>query len=148
MADDEDNIMACVTAREIGAKTINAVVERPDYAEVVGKLGIDRAVSPREVMARQVLSLLFRGPVISRTAIGGGDLNVIELVVRENSACTQHVLANLKLPEQCLIAVIVHDDYVRVPGADDRLEPGDTVVALIDDSAIEETVAMFESGPQ
>ncbi len=146
MADDEDNIMACVTAREIGAKTINAVVERPDYAEVVGKLGIDRAVSPREVMARQVLSFLFRGPVISRTAIGGGDLNVLELAVRENSACTQHVLANLKLPEQCLIAVIVHDDYVRVPGADDRLQPGDTVVALIDDSAIEETVAMFESG--
>ncbi len=146
MADDEDNIMACVTAHEIGAKTINAIVERPDYAEVVGKLGIDRAVSPREVMARQVLSFLFRGPIISRTAIGGGDLNVLELMVREDSACTQHVLANLKLPEKCLIAVIVHGDYVRVPGADDRLQPGDTVVALIDDSAIEDTVAMFEVG--
>ena len=70
--EDEDNIMACVTAREIGAKTILAIVERPDYAEVVGKLGIDLAVSPREVMARQVLSLLYRGPVISRTALGTG----------------------------------------------------------------------------
>ena len=33
-----------------------------------------------------------------------------------------------------------------VSGADDRLAPGDTVVALIDDSAIEDTVAMFDSG--
>lgn len=148
MADDEDNIMACVTAREIGAKTIMSIVERPDYAEVVGKLGIDRAVSPREVMARQVLSLLFRGPIISRTAIGGGDLNVLEIVVRPNAPCTEHVLANLKLPEQCLIAVIVHDDYIRVPGADDFLKPGDTVVALIDDSAIEDTVAMFDVNGQ
>jgi Trk K+ transport system NAD-binding subunit len=57
-------------------------------------------------------------------------------------------LANLQLPEQCLIAVIVHEDYVRVPGADDILKPEDTVVALIDDSAIEETVAMFDTNGQ
>ncbi|HJN64952.1 MAG TPA: Trk system potassium transporter TrkA [Pirellulales bacterium] len=148
MADDEDNIMACVTAREIGAQSIMAVVERPDYAEVVGKLGIDRAVSPREVMARQVLSLLYRGPIISRTTLGSGGLNVLELLVREGAPCTEHVLANLQLPEQCLIAVIVHEDYVRVPGADDILKPEDTVVALIDDSAIEETVAMFDTNGQ
>ena len=148
MADDEDNIMACVTAREIGTQSIMAVVERPDYAEVVGKLGIDHAVSPREVMARQVLSLLFRGPIISRTSIGSGGLNVVELLVREGAPCTEHVLANLQLPEKCLIAVIVHEDYVLVPGADDRLKPDDTVVALIDDSAIEETVAMFNTSSQ
>lgn len=148
MADDEDNIMACVTAREIGTQSIMAVVERPDYAEVVGKLGIDHAVSPREVMARQVLSLLFRGPIISRTSIGSGGLNVVELLVREGAPCTEHVLANLQLPEKCLIAVIVHEDYVIVPGADDRLKPDDTVVALIDDSAIEETVAMFNTSSQ
>ena len=148
MADDEDNIMACVTAREIGAQSIMAVVERPDYAEVVGKLGIDRAVSPREVMARQVLSLLYRGPIISRTTLCSGGLNVLELLVREGAPCTEHVLANLQLPEQCLIAVIVHEDYVRVPGADDILKPEDTVVALIDDSAIEETVDMFDTNGQ
>jgi len=142
--DDEDNIMACVTAREIGARTIMAVVERPDYALVVGKLGIDHAVSPREVMARQVLSLLYRGPVISRTRLGAGGLNVFELAVRAEAPCTQHVLANLPLPPKCLIAVVVHEDYVRVPGADDRLQPGDTVVALVDDSAVEGTVEMFD----
>ena len=142
---DEDNIMACVTAHEIGAKNIMAVVERPDYAQVVGKLGIDLAVSPREVMARQVLSLMFRGPIISRTELGAGSLNVFELAVREGAPCTEHVLANLKLPPKCLIAVVVHEDYVRVPGADDRLRPGDTVVALIDDSAVSEAIEMFST---
>ncbi len=43
--DDENNIMAGVEAREIGAKKIMAIVGRPDYANVVGKLGIDIAVS-------------------------------------------------------------------------------------------------------
>ncbi|HUS37920.1 MAG: Trk system potassium transporter TrkA [Pirellulales bacterium] len=143
--DDEDNIMSCVTAREIGANTIMAIIKRPDYAEVVGKLGIDLAISPREVVARQVLSLLHRGSLVSRTRLGAGTLSVLELAVREGAPCTEHVLANLQLPAKCLIAVVVHEEYVRVPGADDRLESGDTVVALIDDSALDDTMAMFDS---
>jgi len=69
----------------------------------------------------------------------------LELAVREGAPCTEHVLANLQLPAKCLIAVVVHEEYVRVPGADDRLESGDTVVALIDDSALDDTMAMFDS---
>ena len=52
--EDENNIMACVEARELGAKMTAALVSRPDYANVVGKLGIDETVSPREVVARQI----------------------------------------------------------------------------------------------
>ncbi len=143
--DDEDNIMSCVTAKEIGAKQILSIVGRPDYAEVVGKLGIDQAVSPREVVARQVLGLLHKGAVISRTSLGSGGLNVFEIEVLEGAPITEHVLANVQLPPQCLIAVVVQEDFVRVPGADDRLRPGNTVIALIDDSAVDESLAMFNT---
>ena len=143
--DDEDNIMSCVTAGEVGAKQIMAVVGRPDYASVVGKLGIDHAVSPRKVMARQVLGYLNKGAVLSRTPLGSSTLNVFEIEVLEGAVVTEHVLANLQLPTQCLIAVVVHEDYVRVPGADDRLKPGDVVVALVDDTAVDETLALFGS---
>ena len=40
MGDDEENIMAGVEAREVGAKSVMALIGRPDYASVVGKLGI------------------------------------------------------------------------------------------------------------
>ena len=143
-AEDEDNIMACVTAHEIGTKTIMAVIERPDYAAVVGKLGIGKAVSPRKVMAQQVRSFLYPGPIISRTTVGTGSIHVCELAVVEGAACTEHVLSNLQLPEKCLVAVIVHEEFVRVPGADDRLRPGDTAIVLVDDSAVNEMLTMFE----
>ncbi|MFP6612482.1 MAG: Trk system potassium transporter TrkA [Pirellulales bacterium] len=143
-AEDEDNIMACVTAREIGTENIMAVIERPDYAAVVGKLGIGKAVSPRVVMAQQVRSFLYRGPIISRTTLGTGSIHVCELAVVEGAACTEHVLSNLQLPEKCLVAVIVHEEFVRVPGADDRLRPGDTAIVLVDDSAVNEMLTMFE----
>jgi trk system potassium uptake protein TrkA len=141
--DDENNIMACVEARDIGAQSVMSMVGRPDYANVVGKLGIDLAVSPRDVMARQILGFLNTGAVISRTRLPGGDIAAFEIDVLEGAPATEHVLANLKLPSQCLIAAVMQADYVRVPTADERLTPGDIVLALIDDTAIDEALALF-----
>lgn len=144
--DDESNIMMGVEAREIGASSILAVVQRPDYANVVNKLGIDRAVSPRDVMARQVLGLLNSGPVISRSRLPGGSVEVLELEVREGAPATTQVLADLDLPKHCLIGAVVHQDFVRVPGAEDRLHAGDTVLALVDGAAVDEAVQLFRNG--
>ncbi len=144
--DDEDNIMACVEARELGAEETMAIVSRPDYANVVGKLGIKPAVSPREVIAKQVLGFLNTGAVISRTALSrGGNIEILEIEVFQDAPVTEHVLAKLDLPSQCLIAAVMRESYVMVPGADDRLAPGDTVVALIDKSVMAATLKMFNS---
>ncbi len=143
--DDENNIMAGVEARDIGAQHIFAIVGRPDYANVVGKLGIDLAVSPRDVMAKQILGFLNSGAVISRTTLAGGSIGVFEIEVNEGAPATQHVLANLPLPPSCLIAAVMRDEYVSVPGADDRLNPGDVVIALLDDAAIEKALEQFST---
>jgi trk system potassium uptake protein TrkA len=144
--DDENNIMAGVEAREIGSKKIMAIVGRPDYASVVGKLGIDVAVSERDVMARQVMGFLNTGAVISRMELPSGPISVFEIEVNEGCAATEHVLANLHLPPQCLIAAVWREQYVHVPGADDRLRPGDAVVALIGDAVVNETLQLFSTG--
>jgi trk system potassium uptake protein TrkA len=143
IGDDENNIMAAVEAIDLGAKATMAIVNRPDYAHVVGKLGIRLAVSPREVMAKQVLGFLNTGPVVSRHALGDGGITILEIEVPPDSQATEHVLANLPLPAQCLIAAVTQEDFARVPGADDHLHAGDTVVALVADSAIDETIRIF-----
>ncbi len=143
LGDDQSNIMAGVEAREIGVKQIMAIVSRPDYATVVGKLGIDVAVSPRNVMARQILGFLNSGPVISHTSLAEGRIGVYEIEVIEGVPITEHDLASLQLPPQCLIAAVIREQYVRVPGADDRLNPGDTVIVLVEDSCVDAMFSMF-----
>jgi len=144
--DDEDNIMAAVEARDIGAKKIIALVGRPDYANVVGKLGIDLTVSPREVAAKQVLGYLNTGPLVLRTPLGEeGGLCVLEIDVRAGSPATEHVLASLSLPSQCLIAAVIRQGFAHVPGGDDRLQEDDTAIALIHDEVLDETVSLFDS---
>ena len=146
--DDENNIMAAVEARDIGAKKVITLVGRPDYAQVVGKLGIDQVVSPREVVAKQVLGYLSRGPVVSRTPLGEeSSLCVLEIDLPAGARATEHVLANLQLPDQCLIAAVIRQDFTHVPGGDDRLQVGDTAIALVNSEVVEEVVALFE-GPE
>ena len=137
------NIMAGVEARELRAKMIMAIVSRPDYAGVVAKLGIDLAVSPREVMAEQILGYLNSGPVVSRTSLADGRIGIYEVEVIEGVPVTEHNLASLQLPPQCLIAAVMRKDHVYVPGAEDRLRAGDTVIALVDDSSVDAMFSMF-----
>ena len=145
MGDDEDNIMASVEARELGTPSVMAIVHRPDYANVVGKLGIDQTVSPREVMAKQIMGLLNVGPVVSATTLNDGSLRVLELEVREGAPATEHVLANLRLPKQSLLAAITREDFVTVPGGDDRLKPGDIAIALVDAAVEQEFLSLFQA---
>ncbi len=144
--EDENNIMAAVEAKDLGVPSAMAIVSRPDYAHVVGKLGIDMVVSPREVMAKQVLGFLNVGPVVSRTPLGDGGISVLEIEVPAASSATEHVLANLELPPQCLIVAAIQGDIAHVPGGDDRLRANDTVVVLVADAAIEDTLRIFGGG--
>lgn len=142
--DDEDNIMACVEARELGSKRIMSIVSRPDYANVVAKLGIDHAVSPREVAAKQIQGLLNTGAIISRMPLtASGEVEAQEIEVLEGAPATNHVLAKLELAPDCLAAVLIREGFVRVPGADDKLCPGDTVVVLVSQSAVSRVRDIF-----
>lgn len=141
---DADNIVCGVEARELGSKRIMCVVRRPDYANVLEKLGIDTAVSPREVMARQVLGMVDAGPIIGRSDISGGDAEVWEVEVGADAPITAAPLKEIVL-HNSLIAAIEREDYIRVPGADDQLLPGDTAVVLVQKESIAETLELFKS---
>ncbi len=147
--DDEDNIIACVEAIDLGAKRALAIVGRPDYANVVSKLGIERVVSPREVLARQVRSFLNRGVIVSRTPLAEkSGIAVLEIEVPEGARATETILAKVDLPPQSLVAAVVREGYAWVPGADDRLAPGDTAVILTHDSAVDQLVELFSADHQ
>ncbi|MDA8743041.1 Trk system potassium transporter TrkA [Rubripirellula amarantea] len=142
---DESNIMAGVEARELGAARVMCVVGRPDYANVVGKLGIDRAVSERDVAARQILGYLNEGSIISKSQLPNGSISVYELEIIEGSKVTTAPLAELPLAGRCLIGAIHRDGFVRVPRAEDQLKVGDVVVAIVDGINENEVLPLFHS---
>jgi trk/ktr system potassium uptake protein len=142
MGRDEDNIVCGVEARELGAQRIMSVVRRPDYANVLSKLGIDVAVSPREVLAREVLGMVDAGPVLARAEIATGEAFVWEVEVEPGAPITASPLKELHL-QGCLIAAIIRDQHVTVAAGDDQLRAGDTVVVLLPRDAEAQTLEWF-----
>ena len=141
---DESNIMAGVEARELGASRVMAVVDRPDYANVVGKLGIDRVVSEREVVAKQILGYLNEGSVVSQSQLHNGAIGVYELEIVADTKVTQSTLAELPLSGRCLITAIQRDGFILVPTATDQLRAGDIIVALIDLDHVNDCLELFD----
>ncbi len=141
---DEDNIVCGVEARELGCDRILSIVRRPDYANVLEKVGIDTAVSPREVTAREVLGMLQGGVIIGGSKVSGGDAEVWEVEILKGAPIAETPLRDVALPG-ALIAAIVREDFVKVPGADDQLRPGDTAVVLVHRNSITDTLALFGS---
>lgn len=140
---DEDNIVCGVEARELGCPRILSVVRRPDYANVLAKVGIDVAVSPREVTARQMLGMVQGGVIIGGSGVSGGDAEIWEVEIVDGAPVTRGPLKDVSLPG-CLIAAIVREDFVKVPGADDQLRPGDSAVVLVHRESIADALALFE----
>ena len=127
---DEENIVCGVEAKELGCRRLITIVRSPDYANVLERLGIDVAVSPREAMARQIVGLVAKGAIKERSPIAGDAAEIWEIEVRKNTAATRSSLRDLAL-SNCIVAAIEREDHVRVPNADDQLQAGDTVVLLV-----------------
>lgn len=130
MGRDEDNIVCGIEAKELGAARILSIVRRPDYANVLEKIGIDLAVSPREVMASEIIGMVTTGPINRQSAIAGGAAEVWEVLVPQDAPCTSAPLKELQIKD-CLLAAIVREEYVKVASGDDQICAGDTAVAIV-----------------
>ena len=143
--DDENNIMGAVEAKELGAKQVFAVVARPDYAALVKKLGIDRVVSPRTVIANRVRGFLNTGAIVMITQLANqSDIEVMEIEALEGSEACQKTIRNLGLPSQCLIAGINSSGFVQTPDADYQIKPGDLVIMLVQNQVFEQAMEKFK----
>lgn len=139
---DEENIVCGVEAKELGCPRLLTIVRSPDYANVLERLGVDVAVSPREAMARQIVGLIASGPVRERCPVAGDSAVIWEIEVRPNVEATQAPLRELPLTG-CLVAAIERKEHVKVPGADDQLQAGDSVVLLVHRAVETQVLSLF-----
>lgn len=134
MGRDEENIVCGVEAKELGCPRLLTIVRSPDYGNVLERLGVDVAVSPREAMTRQIMGLVTEGPIRERSSIAQDAAEVWEVEVPTGAPATRKSLRDLSL-SGCIIAAVERADHVRVPTADDQFEAGDTVVMLVQQDA-------------
>ncbi|NLO33656.1 MAG: Trk system potassium transporter TrkA [Candidatus Hydrogenedentes bacterium] len=136
--DDKRNIIAGVFAREVGVNMAAVVVHHPDFVPLVVKLGIDMVVTPRDAIANSVLKILRQQSISTSSILREGDMEVLEIKPGANSSTIGKPLRDLNWSKahNLLIASIIRNDTAFVPGGDDVLRSGDSIVVITKSDAI------------
>ncbi len=146
---DEDNIMASLLARKLGAQKVIALVNRLNYLPMVQRLGITTTVSPRLTAVDRILRFVRKGRVISVTSFREEEAESIELIATSRSKVVGKKLKDLRLPRECIIGAISRPDgEVIVPRGDDSIQAGDRVIFLALEGAVPTLESCFLTEPR
>jgi trk system potassium uptake protein TrkA len=109
-SDDEDNIMACLLAKRMGARRVFALINRQAYAELVQGTQIDIAISPAHAVLGELLAYVRRGDVEAVHSLRRGAAEALEGIVRgDRKTCRMagRRLDQIELPDGAQIGAIV-----------------------------------------
>ncbi|MBS7349625.1 MAG: Trk system potassium transporter TrkA [Comamonas sp.] len=110
--DDENNIMASLLAKRLGARRVLALIHRRSYADLMHGTQIDIALTPSQAMLGELLAHVRKGDVQAVHSLRRGVAEALEIVVRGDQKTSRVVgreVASLRLPEDVHIGLIVRN---------------------------------------
>lgn len=143
--DDRLNMLAALQAKRLGAQRTIAVVETSDFTRVLQSMGVDVAVSPRQLTASAVLRYVRKGEVLSAALLDKSAGEVLELRVGPNSAVSRSPLREGHFPRGAVLAVLVRGEEVIMARGDSEPRPGDLAIVFSAEEAVTEVERMFRS---
>lgn len=129
--DDEDNIMACLLAKRMGARRVLALINRQAYADLVQGTQIDIAISPSHAVIGELLAHVRRGDVEAVHSLRRGAAEALEAVVRGDARSSRMAgrrVEQLKLPRGVQIGALVRGLH-RPDGS--QISPDDRAQAQV-----------------
>lgn len=141
--DEEDNILSSLLAKKLGAGMSVALVNKATYLPLVSAIGVDGVVSSHLAAASAIFRHIHSGLVISDAALRQHDAGFIEIEVNSSFPFLQTQVKELKLPAGVLIAGIIRNGHVVIPGGTDTITIGDEVILFVMKSAKRKLQKLF-----
>lgn len=133
---DEENIFLTMFAREMSDAKCVSKVDRLAFDNILDKLDIDSVVYPNFITADYIMQYVrsiqnFAGnSVATLYRLIGNKVEALEFNVHENSPVINKPLRELELKKDLLVCSINRGGKVIVPGGNDCIEKGDSVVIV------------------
>jgi trk system potassium uptake protein TrkA len=129
--DDEDNIMAALLAKRMGAHRVMALINRSAYVDLVQGGEIDIAISPAQATLGPLLSKIRRGDMVAVHSLRRGAAEVLEVVVHGDAKTSKVVgrrIEEMGLPEGAAVAAIIRDNDVIIAHHDTLIAAEDHLI--------------------
>ena len=127
--DDGKNVIAALQAKELNFKQIIAIVEDPDYIQILEKNGIV-AISAPWTTAAMVENYLDRPGLAQLFEFGIGAASLLDVTVPENARVIGQRIREVQLPKECLIAAIIRHNQFVVPHGETSIQKDDRVIFI------------------
>ena len=140
LENDQQNLLATLLAKRLGAGRAVAVVDTVAFAELFEAVGVDVAVSPREATAEEITRFT-RGRHAENVSILEGDrAEVLEVEIDDSSIFAGRTIADAAadLPEGVVVGAITRQGELVVPRGDTVVNAGDHVVVFAETTVLEE----------
>ncbi|MFO1242315.1 MAG: Trk system potassium transporter TrkA [Rickettsiales bacterium] len=141
--DDKVNILSALLAKRLGCKSAVILVNNYSYMSMLGNLGIDVIVNPRETTVSSILQHVRRGNIRDVQAIEDGTAEIIEAEAVETSAFTGKPIGQVKLPRGVVLGAIWRKGQMLLPDANLVIQPKDRVIILALAESVKKVEQMF-----
>lgn len=148
--EEQINLMTAILAKKLGAKQVIARVNTmatlsEKNMQIYNELGIDALISPEDIAAMEIVSLLKQAAATEVFDFSNGRLSMIMLKLEENAPVINKTLGEIAAEGKPLDfrAVAIHRDRdTFIPKADDRFLCNDLVYVITKPQAIDHLLSL------
>lgn len=133
-ASDELNMLCCFMAERMGAKHTIARIRNPEYNYnnlnfIRKQLGLTVSINPEWMTAQELYNMLKLPAAVKIETFSGGNLEMIELLLKSDSALDGMSLIELrrKFKENFLVCAVQRNGEVYIPDGNFVLRSGDKI---------------------
>ena len=129
--DDEDNLVVCQMAKHhFDVPRTIARVNNPRNEELFRHLGVDEIISPTRMALAAIEQDIPVHELLHLAQLEGGELELIEAQIGEDSPAIGRKPGDIELPEGCSLFVLIRDDSAQQIRPETIFQPGDKVLAI------------------
>ena len=130
--DDEDNVVICQLARDrYGVPNLIARVNDPRNQPYFDLLGISPTVSATAAIMGLIEHEVPEHGMIHLLELKKENLEIVEIMIGDKDVCAGKTIGEVALPEGSRVISVVRDGKAEPPVASFKLEPGDSVLAIL-----------------
>lgn len=130
---DELNLLCCMVAKKFGCKNTTARIRNPEYLSqrtfMRDELGVNMVVNPEFAAARAMSQVLRLPSALNIDVFARGRVDLVELVVPQNSKLDGQILAKMyqKFKVKILVCAVQRNQEVIIPTGDFVIQAGDKI---------------------
>jgi trk system potassium uptake protein TrkA len=147
---DEENMVVSMFANKMKVKKTITQIKSDDLNGMLDELGIHNNVSPKDIVADRIISYIraianSRGSnVLTLYRLVKDQVEALEFHAKKQERIYDKPLRELKLKDNCLVACIIRENEVIIPGGNDCIKLGDNVIVVTTHKNFDDLTDIFE----